>query len=201
MTINRWLSELEKQGLVKKIYGGAITLSKEKSYISTEDTQLLETKKNIARYAVTKFIKKDHTYFLEAGGTVYEMLPFIQEKSITIITNAIHIVYSVNKYIQGANVMCTGGIVRPNSMSIVGKVAESTLDNFHAHILFFSVQALSENGLLDADMFESSMKRKMIKQSDKVVLLADSSKMNKTSTEVVTSYKDIDELNYRQRTT
>lgn len=194
MTVTRWLNELSEEGKIRKIYGGAIVNSEETSFLLPENNALLEIKRKIAHYAVSHFIKPNQTYFFEAGGTVYEMLPFIKEESITIITNSIHIVHSVNRYIPEVNVLCTGGIVRPNSMSIVGELAETTIGNFHAHTLFFGAKAVSELGLLDSDLFESVIKRKMIEQSDKVVLLADYTKMNQRAAELVSKFDVIDDI-------
>ncbi len=75
-----------------------------------------------------------------------------------------------------------GGVVYGSSRSLTGQPAEDFFSSIHADILFLAVKAVSiEEGLSDHTISEASVKRRMINSADKICILADNSKLDKTS--------------------
>jgi DeoR/GlpR family transcriptional regulator of sugar metabolism len=71
-----------------------------------------------------------------------------------------------------------GGTLRRLTRSFVGPYAVRSILGHYADVLFFSVKGVTEKGVLtDADMLEAEVKRAMIAQAERSVLLVDRTKL------------------------
>jgi len=92
-------------------------------------------------------------------------------------------------------VYCTGGRLRENSLSFVGETSERFIENYFADIVFFSCRSISiQYGIFDSNEQESSLRRIMMKNSKKSVLLCDPTKFDKVSFSKVCDFTKIDYL-------
>ena len=90
---------------------------------------------------------------------------------------------------------CTGGQMIIHSFSYVGKQAEDFVKNVNADILFFSCHGLDEKGrMTDNAIEEANIRRVMFEQSEKKILLCDSSKLGKTYFYNMGNISDIDDV-------
>jgi DeoR family transcriptional regulator of aga operon len=99
---------------------------------------------------------------------------------LTVITNAVNIAAELT----GTNfeVILTGGILRKNSFSLVGPLAEDILAEMHADILFLGVDGFDiEIGLTTPNLLESRVNRAMVNAATKVVVVCDSTKFDRRS--------------------
>lgn len=99
-------------------------------------------------------------------------------KNLVVITNAINIAAEV----AGTNieVILTGGMLRKNSFSLVGPVAEQSLRQLSADILFLGVNWFdTQLGLFTPNLFEAQVNRVMVEISRKTVAVCDSSKFGR----------------------
>jgi DeoR/GlpR family transcriptional regulator of sugar metabolism len=183
MTIRRDLKVLEELGLIKRTYGGAVRWPSgpvEPVLVARERRQTLARpqKTQIARYAAD-LVDHGDIIILEGGTTTTAMAPFLVGKEdLTVVTNGLATCEELRRYLPlGATVICTGGILRPESATFVGPVTESFFHQFHARRLFLSASGLTtQDGLTDPKMLEIQVKRAMIAAADEVVALVDSSK-------------------------
>ncbi|MEA4830044.1 MAG: DeoR/GlpR family DNA-binding transcription regulator, partial [Enterococcus thailandicus] len=89
-TIRRDLQELENEGFLERIHGGA----KKEQLLGFEQAMSEKTLKNvqekqqIARLAAD-LIESDDVIYLDAGSTTLEMIPFLQGKNVTVVTNSV----------------------------------------------------------------------------------------------------------------
>jgi len=96
---------------------------------------------------------------------------------------------------MGIKNICTGGNMILESLSYVGSDAIDTISSYNADILFFSCRGLSDNGLLsDNSLEENQLKKAMIKQSQKRMLLCDSTKLGKKYLNNLCDLSEIDEI-------
>ena len=80
-----------------------------------------------------------------------------------------------------------------DSFCYVGTDAESVLRNYNANVAFFSCRGISEGGIAsDNSILENSIRKIMIKNSEKCYLLCDSSKLGKTYLNTLCNVKDLD---------
>lgn len=91
MTVRRDLSELDSLGKLKRIHGGAQSLSRYKteelSHLEKKDININE-KKEAAQFAV-QFIQKNDTIFLGPGTTIELLAAHIHSPDIRIVTNSL----------------------------------------------------------------------------------------------------------------
>ncbi|MDS0525659.1 DeoR/GlpR family DNA-binding transcription regulator [Clostridium sp. SHJSY1] len=193
-TIRRDLEKLELQGIVTRSYGGAI-LNVEKT---NEDVPFykrsktnIENKKYIAAKAI-EFIKEGTTIVADCSSTVLETLKLIKErKDVTVITNSVEVLQELNQ--SELNIISTGGGLKPRSLSLQGPITQNTIRKYNVDIAFVSCKGMDfEKGILDSNEAEAEIKRAMIKQSNKVILLVDHTKYDKTSFVKLFDYEDID---------
>ncbi len=186
VTIRRDVDELEKEGLIKKIYGGIMYNEEVVKYEKTHSkraSQNIELKRKIAHIA-KDLVFPGETLFLDASTTVLEFAKTIvdSKEDINIITNGI---YTALAFTQGKDITVNliGGILKYSTFSLIGPSAEDNIDKLFADKTFISTKALciEKEGIFEADMYEAEIKKKMIKNSNQVILLVDSTKWGKRS--------------------
>ncbi len=193
-TIRRDLEKLELQGIVTRSYGGAI-LNAEKTnedipFYKRSKTNI-ESKQYIAAKAV-EFIKEGSTIVADCSSTVLETLKLIKNRNdVTVITNSIEVLQELNQ--SDLNIISTGGSVIQRSLSLQGPITQNTIRKYNVDIALVSCKGIDlEKGILDSNEAEAEIKRTMIKQSNKVILLVDHSKYDKTSFVKLFDYENID---------
>lgn len=181
-TVRRDLTALEKTGLVKRNYGGAVLNEWPDSEIPlfVRDTANRDKKELIGQKAALRVHDGD-TLILDSSSTTLRMIPHLAgKKNLKIITNGAKTAIMLTSL--DCKIYCTGGSLRENSLSFIGSSAISYLKNFNVDAAFFSCRALSqEKGLTDNNEDEALLRRVMIEQSRHSYLLIDSTKLNKTS--------------------
>lgn len=193
-TIRRDLEKLELQGIVTRSYGGAI-LNAEKTnedipFYKRSKTNI-ESKQYIAAKAVD-FIKEGSTIVADCSSTVLETLKMIKNRNdVTVITNSVEVLQELNQ--SDLNIISTGGSVIQRSLSLQGPITQNTIRKYNVDIALVSCKGIDlEKGILDSNEAEAEIKRTMIKQSNKAILLVDHSKYDKTSFVKLFDYENID---------
>ena len=179
-TIRRDLSLLEEQGLLKRIHGGAtLTTSKiDEQNIKDKSSKNLQDKRLIAESA-TSLIREGDCIYLDAGTTVSEMIPFLKDKNVVIVTNGLmHVDVLVSANIT---TYLIGGRIKANTKSIVGSVAQENLKQFRFDKCFLGMNGIDLTyGMTTPDAEEAVLKKIAIDLSKEVFVLVDKSKFTKT---------------------
>ncbi len=193
-TIRRDLEKLEQQNLVKRCYGGAVIndhTSQDISFLKRIDINIA-SKRHIAKKA--EFLVNDgDTLMIDASTTCLALLRHLRnKKKLTIITNSIIV---INEFVNGDyNIISTGGNLRAHSYALIGKTACDTLKKYYVDTAIISCKALDmTRGIMESNEPESIIKQQMIAQSQKSILLADSTKFDKTA---FTHTCELDEMDY-----
>lgn len=178
-TVRRDLSALEEQRKVIRTHGGVIlrqTAEAEIPLIFRED-QNLSSKKVIAKKA-SEYISNGYVIFLDASSTVAHLIPYLKNYTdLIVITNSPKTSIELGK--EGVKNYCTGGLLLSHSVAYVGNTAEEFISDINADIFFFSSRGYTENGFITDSSFEEAViKKAMIKNSEKAIYLADSTKKN-----------------------
>ena len=205
-TIRRDLKGLEESGLIRRIHGGAILMEGS----STEDPLIFRENQNSARkqiiagLAVTR-IRNGMTVFLDSSTTVLALAGLLSRFSgLKVITNGIKTSMFLSDF-PNIQLMCTGGLLRENSKSLVGLSAMEFISRYNADIAFLSCRGFTvETGASEANEDEYDVKRRFLDNSKKAVLLCDTSKMGtdylcklaplSEFDEVITERKEINDL-------
>nr|WP_318539306.1 DeoR/GlpR family DNA-binding transcription regulator [Terribacillus saccharophilus] len=180
-TIRRDLIELEKQKLLQRVHGGATivsSLSYEMSYTEKE-TQNQTGKQNIAAYAAS-LVGEDECIFLDAGTTTYQMIPFLSGRNVTVVTNGLTHLEAL--YEKDITVYVTGGLVKDKTRTLIGRGAMTALAQYRFDKCFLGTNGVHpENGYTTPDPEEAAIKRQALLRSDETFVLADRSKLDKTT--------------------
>ena len=190
-SIRRDLTLLEKQGLVKKSYGGVEILEESETPFVFRQHSMKSEKNKIAS-AASKLIKDGDVIFLDASTTTQYMGHFIlSKKDICVITNNMMLASYLKEH--GTEVFCTGGELVELPGTLTGSVAVNAVSSFHADIMFFSSDTIDNNGVINVRPEGHYLLNKaMLENSDKHVYLCGSNKIGKNSRYVQCDLTDID---------
>lgn len=177
-TVRRDLAALEKKGLIRRVFGGAV-LAREDLPVDFRRQENAAAKEEIACKAA-QMVRDGETVFLDASSTALHLLPYLMKKAdLTLITNSYR---AIDLLKDGkTRIFCTGGLLSLRNLAFVGNTATETLRGLCPDIAFFSSQGVSESGeITDSSEEETAIRRTAISVSRRAVFLCDSSKLGKT---------------------
>ncbi|WP_160720537.1 DeoR/GlpR family DNA-binding transcription regulator [Bacillus sp. USDA818B3_A] len=176
-TIRRDLEKLEKENLLMRSHGGAVSIEKDQgevSYLEREITNA-EQKKAIAATAV-RLIEPGDQIVLDASTTAWYVAKELPDMPLTVLTNSIKVAIELSKKEQ-IKVISTGGTLLAQSLSYVGPLAERSLSMYHVNKAFLSCKGVHlERGLSDFNESQALLKKQMMEIADETILMVDSSK-------------------------
>lgn len=182
-TIRRDLEKLEKEGFVKKTYGGAV-LNKNTNLdlpFRIREKTNKEEKQTIARLVV-ELIEDGDSLMLDSSSTSLMIARNLKQfKKLTVITNSVEILLELSRS-KDIQVISTGGILRDSSLSLGGKIAEKALRKFNVDKVILSCKGMSiEKGITDSNEMEAELKSTMRECGKTTIWAIDSSKFDKVS--------------------
>lgn len=200
-TIRRDLLHLEKAGELKRIHGGALSINKEEPPINVREKLNVNEKKSMVKRARNE-IKSGQTLFIDAGSTTTLLAEELKKLSgLIIITNSWEVAYlleSCNQEegVSGSNqVVLLGGKINPQLKSTFGQHTISEIYKYRADMALLSPVGLDAHfGASSFDHDEAAIAEAMVNNADKVLLLADHSKIGKVSRVSYCPIKRIDFL-------
>jgi DeoR family transcriptional regulator of aga operon len=195
VTIRNDLAQLEEKGLLIRSRGGAI-----KPLRVGIDYKLYEkSKKNLKeKQAIGKkaaeLINEGDIIIIDSGSTAMEVAKNLSDfNNITIITNALNIASQLVSY-DKLNILMLGGMLRHNSLSLTGPIAENSIKNYNCDKLIIGVDGIdSQYGISTPNIEEAQLNKLMIEVSKEVIVVTDSSKFLRRSFALIApmSYIDI----------
>lgn len=196
-TIRRDLEHLEKQGLLSRVYGGAVAHKKRgiEPHIELRQTEHYAEKCAIGERAVD-FVDDGDVIAIDLGTTTLEFARALagKKRGLTVLTNSIPIAIALSED-DGARVFLVGGEVRKKELSVSGHLADENMRLFQTDKVFLGVGGLTENfGITDFHVEETPFRRIGIKKTQKVIALCDHSKFGITAMNHVCDPGDIDIL-------
>ncbi|MCC3355857.1 DeoR/GlpR family DNA-binding transcription regulator [Bacillus sp. REN16] len=176
-TIRRDLEKLEKESLLMRSHGGAVSIEKdhaETSYLEREITNAAG-KKAIAQVAVN-YIQEGDQIVLDASTTAWYVAKELPDIPLTVVTNSIKVAIELSKKEQ-VKVISTGGSLLSKSLSFVGPLAERSISMYHVNKAFLSCKGVHlSKGLSDSIESQALLKKQMMDIADETILMVDSSK-------------------------
>ena len=195
-TIRRDLSNLEKNGFLRRTHGGAILSGSSKmepSFKEKED-KLAEEKNKIGKKAA-EIIKNGDTIFIDAGTTTRYIIDHIKNKeNLTIVTHALHIINKIKNDNLDFDLVVVGGEFKKSTEAMIGPVAEDFLKKLRVDKSFIGVNGFNlESSATTPDLKEAKIKEIALNIAGENFLLFDQSKW-----EEVYFYKfgELDQINF-----
>ena len=196
VTIRKDLKLLEDKGLLFRTHGGA---SLENPYINDrpvnekEKISVIE-KSDIAKEAA-KLIKDNDSIMIASGTTVQQLAKSITNKgALNVITSSLNVALELLNH-QNIQVIQLGGNIRHTSSSVTGHYAEHILEHISCNQLFLGVDGIDlEYGCTTTSLEEALLNQKMMKSSQRTIILADSSKFGKKSFGRICAIEQVDQI-------
>ena len=187
VTVRNDLNALAKEGLVLRAHGGAVKA--ESTLLDRqvgEKAQLHVEEKTAIAARAASYVSAGHCIVLDSGSTTTAVARAIKTlKNLTVITNALNIAVELVDS-PGMEIILTGGVLRRNSLSVVGHLAEDVLNGLTADIMFLGVDGIDPQfGYTTPNLLESRVNQQMIRISKETIVVADSSKFGKRSLAVI----------------
>jgi DeoR family transcriptional regulator, fructose operon transcriptional repressor len=178
-TIRRDLTSLERQGVLRRVHGGAIPVERLgfEPGLNARDAAMGPEKERIARAALAE-LPPEGAILLDAGTStarLAEILP--AERELTVVTNAVPIAMTLSGR-PNVTVLTVGGRVRGRTLATVDEWALRVLAETYVDVAFIGTNGVSvERGLTTPDVAEAAVKRAMLAAARRVVVLADHTKI------------------------
>ena len=182
-TIRRDLDKLEKEGLAKKTYGGAVktdTLNVELPYMVRKQTNV-EGKKYIAEIIANLISDGDYILLDSSTTALFTVKSMFSKQNITIITNSVEALMDTPSK-NNWRVISTGGEFAQSSFAFFGPRVEEVVADYHVDVAVISGKGIDMNkGISDTSDVNARIKKAFIASAKKVILAMDSSKFDKIS--------------------
>jgi DeoR family transcriptional regulator of aga operon len=183
VTIRNDLNDLHRRGLIVRSRGGAVHSDSATSESSlSERLRTNAAEKRRIGLAAAAMVNDGETIILDSGTTTQEIARNLKgKKGLQVITNGVNVAMELLG-VQGIQLIIVGGILRADSVSVVGSFAENMLNQLSADRLFLGAASCDpEFGPSTPNLEESLVNQAMVKIAREVVLVVDSAKFNKRS--------------------
>jgi DeoR/GlpR family transcriptional regulator of sugar metabolism len=199
-TIRRDINELERLGIVKKVYGGIRLITHETPLVTLDKwTKRIENchrEKELIAAKTIDYIPDHSIIAIDIGTTAYELAHLLSQKEdLSIITSSLLIASELAKD-TNHKVYCIGGMVDPNEIVTTGIFANNFLNSFASIDIFISGadSITPTSGITEFHESINTVKQLLISKSKKVIVMADHSKFGKDSLFVSCPISDISVL-------
>ncbi len=195
-TLRRDLAKLESLGKVIRTHGGArlrkSPADKQIPIVLREQEQ--NSAKDIIGRKAASLVKDGDIIMLDASTSAYSVIPYLGElNDLIVITSSAKAAVLLGQ--MGIQTICTGGRMITHSFAFIGDDAAHTVRSYNADIAFFSCRGLSLDGrLTDKSIEENILRKAMMQQAKRNVLLCDSSKIGRTFLNTLCYVWEIDEI-------
>lgn len=192
-TIRRDLQKLADMGLAELVYGGVLPPGgvTPGSPFGTRSHAQSSEKRIIAQQAL-QFVDAGTTIGIDAGTTTLELarrLP--RDRDLTVVTHSLPAMGVVGEC-SGTTLIGLGGLHHPASQTFTGPDTIAAISRLRVHTFFLAASGLTRRGAYCSTPLDAEAKRALISIADRVVLLADSSKLRQTAPVSICDYDQID---------
>lgn len=200
MTVRRDLTELEREGFLERVHGGAVLLNDGPlSVIDDVEPQFgarathNRSAKDVIGREAARLMSSYRTIAMDVGTTTHAVAQLMEVGSRTrVFTNSLRVAETLSP--TAAEVYVPGGRVRPDEMSITGPTAVDYLSKLHFDVALLGISGLTQDGLFDYSIEDSELKRVYVQQSATCIVLCDSSKFRRMSLTKICDLKDVSML-------
>ncbi len=194
-TIRRDLELLDSQRLMTRTHGGAVARGLLYELpLRYKAARHQEEKLRIARAAV-EHVPEGGAVGLTGGTTTTEVARAIADRpGLTIVTNALNIASEL-AIRPNLKLVIPGGVARSESYELVGPLAEASLQTLNLNVVFVGVDGIAvAEGLTTHHDVEANTNRVLIDRAQRVVVVADSSKLERVTFARICGVERVDVL-------
>lgn len=180
-TIRRDLSQLEDEGKLKRVHGGASLLAQKRDELSFSEksTKNHDEKDQIAKYAAS-LIREGDCIYLDAGTTTYLMIRHITVNNVTVVTNGIMLLEALLE--KNIETYIVGGLIKNKTRALIGRGALDGLKAYRFDKCFLGINGIHpEHGFTTPDPEEAMVKSLALSLSQERYVVADHTKFHEVT--------------------
>ena len=198
-SIRRDQACLERSGLIRKTYGGAVIQAGDNDVIALDArTQIEREAKAIIARKAAEFIENGDVIFLDSSSTSGALAPFLcRYTNLSIITHGLRIACELADS-PNLKVYSLGGLVMPHAFSTNGALTCRILGDIRANKCFISPKAVDQN-VYCGNEEEAAVRRMMMNQSKHVYLMCNLQKLNRQAAFRLCNLSEIETIIFDQQ--
>jgi DeoR family galactitol utilization operon repressor len=190
VTIRTDLKNMEKQGLLSRVHGGAVPTTH--PHILERQNLRIEEKQDIARSAAA-LVRGGDSIMIEAGTTTALVCRYLAGKrDVRVITNSVLAFNSAknNPFLQ---ITLCGGDYNSSTESFMGPIAVETIRRFNVRFAFVGTDGFGARHGITTDLVEGGEVIKVMKErARQLILLADSGKYRRAGSVTIMPLSGVD---------
>ncbi|MGX5817229.1 DeoR/GlpR family DNA-binding transcription regulator [Chitinophaga lutea] len=177
-TVRRDLKELDEEGIIIKVHGGAISKSLATPFMKDSSIYAQDAKQVIAEKTLS-LIKKDMVIITEGGTTMLEFAKALPDHlTATFFTISPQVAITLSDK-NNLEVITIGGKLRKNANLHTGSSVLNQLSEIKADLCLLGANGFSaEDGLTDVDWEIVQVKKALVRSARKTAVLCISEKLN-----------------------
>jgi DeoR family fructose operon transcriptional repressor len=197
-TVRRDLSILERAGMVRRVHGGAVpagALTLVETGLGERHGTRTEAKRAIAAAAISLLPAADGSVLLDGGSTTAALADVLPtDRRLYVATNSVPIAARLSAS-PAVTLHVLGGRVRGITQTAVGDATVRALRDLRLDVVFLGTNGISAgHGFSTPDEAEAATKRAMVRAAQRVIVLADSSKLGREHLVRFAAVEDVDVL-------
>lgn len=203
MTVRRDLAELERDGLLERVHGGAVGLKRGpltviddiEPIFEARSRQNAEGKARIAE-AAARHVAGRSTIAFDLGTTVLAAAHAIvaagPAPQMRGFTNSLRVGQVMAR--AGISTYMSGGLIRAEEMSLTGKDAVDCFSRYYFDVALLGASGITTEGVFDYSPEEVAVKSVFFQRAAERVLLLDCTKFRRVSTVLIASLSEVSTL-------
>ncbi|TCD29041.1 DeoR/GlpR transcriptional regulator [Pedobacter psychrodurus] len=191
-TVRRDIKELDMQGLLRAVRGGAISHSPIPQHYRDREKYNQQHKQVIANKAL-QFLKDGQVVFFDGGTSVVALAAALpKDLKITIITNSFPVANILEDH-PNAEVIFAGGRLHKTAFTTMGQETIDTFRKVRADICMLGICSLHHSMGITSIIYEDAqLNNIMINQAQKTIALSALEKINTVEPYYVCPVTDVD---------
>ncbi len=194
VTIRSDLALLEKQRLLERVHGGAVSAYKPYYNMPLMDRMKThEKEKREIAAACAAMIADGDTIMIDSGTTtLFTVQELKNVKNLTIVTNSLSIAQEAGHFVN-IHVILLGGNLNPQYQFTYGDDTVHQLKRYKADMMILSADGVScEDGITTYHHLEAEVSRQMLVRVKKRIVVADFTKIGRTSFAYIDAISNVD---------
>ena len=193
-TVRRDLRDLAEQGLLRRVYGGAVPKTPASLTYAGRKGESTTAKAAIARAAV-RFFRDGQVVFLDAGTTAVEVAMHLPpELKLTVVTHSLPVASALAEH-PGSRVVVLGGTLLRETLATAGAETVEGYRRVRADVCVLGVASVHPEVGLGAFFHEDAeVKRAMVGAAAQVMAVASAEKLGTSAPFIIGPLSVVDRL-------
>ena len=179
-TVRRDVSELVAAGAAEKVYGGVRAAQRAGLVPYDERSSVTSASKKAICARAAEMVRDGDIVFIDSGTTTVHLMEALRERSITVITNNIEVIWQALERPNIRLIVLPGELNR-KTHSITGEASADSLSEFNTNLAFMAATGVSTGGVTNSSPLEYAVKKTAVQHTERAVLMVTGEKFGVTS--------------------